>query len=109
MKNIGKLIFIGCVLISFLSKAQESFPQNWLGSYKGDLLIYAADSIKMKLEMELNISGTNKDSLFDWTITYDFKGDKDIRAYKLLVVDRTKGHYKIDERNSIVIGNLRLT
>ena len=103
MKNLRKLFFIGCLLISFLSTAQESFPQNWLGHYKGDLLIYDADSLRMKLIMELNISKTNVDSIFDWTITYDFKSKKDIRAYSLIEVDRAKGHYKIDERNSIAI------
>ena len=103
MKDLRKLFFIGCLLISFFTTAQESFPQNWLGHYKGDLLIYDADSVRIKLIMELSISKTNVDSLFDWSITYDFKNKKDVRAYSLVLVDRTKGYYKIDERNSIEI------
>ena len=35
--------------------------------------------------------------------TYDLNGKKDVRAYRLKVVDKQKGHYRIDERNSIVI------
>ncbi len=103
MINISKLFLIGFALFSLISNAQESFPQSWLGSYKGDLLIYDADSVKMKLKMELFISKTKIDSVFNWTITYDVKNKKDVRAYSLVVVDRAKGHYKIDERNSIEI------
>jgi len=83
--------------------AQESFPKSWLGEYKGELMIYGVDSVKMKIDMELKIGKTSNDSIYDWTIIYDFKGKSDVRAYSLIVSDQQKGHYKIDERNSIII------
>jgi len=83
--------------------AQNSFPESWLGNYKGDLHIYGVDSIKMNIKMGLDIVKTSKDSIFDWTITYKMKDKKDVRAYSLIVIDSQKGIYQIDEKNSIVI------
>jgi hypothetical protein len=87
----------------FIAFSQQSFPESWEGNYKGQLMIYGVDSVKMKIDMELKIAKTSNDSVFDWTIIYNFKGKNDIRAYSLLIVDRQKGHYKIDEKNSILI------
>lgn len=101
MKLIFKFILLFC--FSLITYSQQSFPDSWLGEYKGDLLIYGVDSVKMKVEMELKIAKTQNDSIFNWTIIYNFKGKSDIRAYNLILIDRQKGHYKIDEKNSIVI------
>jgi len=103
MKIFSKLLIVSSILVSFITKAQESFPQSWLGSYKGDLMIYGTDSVKMKLKMTVNIVKTANDSVVDWTIIYDLEGKKDVRPYSLVVVDKERGHYKIDERNSIEI------
>ena len=92
------------VFISFgVVKAQGSFPESWVGKYQGDLMIYDVDSVRMKVDMKLEILKTAKDSIFDWTLIYDLDGKKDVRAYSLKVVDHQKGHYRIDERNSIII------
>ncbi len=98
----GLIMIVISGIISDLS-AQEKFPDSWTGNYKGDLLVYSVDSVRMKIGMELKIAETRNDSVFKWTIIYDFKEKKDVRAYELLVVDRSKGLYKIDEKNSIVI------
>ncbi|MEN8125068.1 MAG: hypothetical protein ABFR32_08040 [Bacteroidota bacterium] len=98
-------LFFAIIFFSFNSNsfAQDSFPESWVGNYKGDLSIYSVDSVRMRLNMELKIAKTTNDSIFKWTIIYDFKGKKDSRAYELIVVDKLKGIYKIDEKNSIVI------
>jgi len=98
------LIFV-FIIFSWHSNsiAQNSFPENWIGNYKGDLSIYGIDSVRMNLNMELKIAKTTNDSIYNWTIIYDFKGKKDIRAYELIVIDKLKGIYKIDEKNSIII------
>lgn len=100
MKFLLKISIFLCIGIV---TAQQSFPDSWLGSYKGDLSIYGVDSVKMKIKMQLDIKKTASDSIYDWTITYDFKGKKDVRAYSLVVVNTKKGAYQIDEKNSIVI------
>ena len=96
-------IFVFIIMSCSLGNAQQSFPDSWLGKYKGDLMIYGVDSVKMKLEMNLDILKTAIDSIYDWTLTYDLNGNKDVRAYSLNVVNKQKGHYRIDERNSIII------
>ena len=82
---------------------QESFPNSWLGNYKGTLEIYGIDSVKMKANMELKIAATANDSIYDWHISYEFNEKKDLRNYSLRLVDKKKGHYCIDEKNSIVL------
>lgn len=101
MKLILKLFLF--FFFSFLTYGQQSFPASWVGEYKGKLLIYGVDSVRMSADMELKIAKTQNDSVFDWTIIYDFKDKRDVRAYSLILVDRQKGHYKIDEKNTILI------
>ncbi len=103
MKLYIKLFVLFYIGINFISNAQTIFPESWIGNYKGNLSIYGVDSVKMNLKMELKIDKTAKDSIYNWTIIYDFKGKKDVRAYELIIIDRKKGLYKIDEKNSIVI------
>jgi len=100
-----KNTYLGLVLllISNLCFAQNSFPKSWIGNYEGNLEIYAVDSIGMQVKMKLGIHSTEKDSVYQWIITYDFRGKEDIRSYELKLVDSQKGHYQIDEKNSIVI------
>lgn len=94
------------IVVSFISLvvySQEQFPNSWVGDYEGNLEIYAVDSIGMQVKMKLGIHPIEKDSVYRWTITYDFRGKEDVRSYELKVVDAEKGHYQIDEKNSIVI------
>ncbi len=102
MKFLVKTLLFFILSIATIN-AQDTFPESWIGNYKGDLLIYSVDSIKMNVQMELKIAKTEKDSIFDWTIIYDLKEKKDTRTYSLVIVDREKGLYQIDERNSIII------
>jgi hypothetical protein len=99
MLNVFAFVFICCGIVN----AQPIFPESWVGKYQGDLMIYGVDSVRMKVDMKLEISKTAKDSIYDWTLTYDMNGKKDVRAYSLKVVDHQKGYYQIDERNSIIL------
>ena len=99
MLKVFVFVFISCGIVN----AQPSFPESWVGKYKGDLMIYGVDSVRMKVDMKLEILKTAKDSIYDWTLIYDMNGKNDVRAYSLKVVDHQKGHYQIDERNSIII------
>ena len=56
----------------------------------------------MKLTIKLDIL-KKTDSVYQWEIKYDFKGQEDIRDYELVLVDQKKGIYKIDEKNTIEI------
>jgi len=81
---------------------KADFPKDWTGNYAGELKVYGVDSIRMTAKMKLIIA-KKTDSLYNWTINYNINGKEDIRAYELLIVDSKKGHYVIDEKNSIKI------
>ena len=98
MLNIFLFVFVSCGIVN----AQSSFPESWVGKYQGELMIYGVDSVRMKVDMKLEILKTAKDCIYDWTLIYDLDGKRDVRAYSLKVVDHQKGHYQIDERNSIM-------
>jgi hypothetical protein len=89
-------------LLSLNIVAQQTFPSSWEGNYKGELQIFGVDSVRMKVAMKLDIA-KKTDTIYQWKITYDYKGKEDIRDYELVLVDKTKGMYKIDEQNSILI------
>lgn len=56
----------------------------------------------MKLKMKLEIFKLS-DSTSQWKMTYVFNGKEDVRDYLLIEKDVEKGHFIIDERNSILI------
>ncbi len=111
-----KVILLAIFLITVGTKAQENsieltknqevlkcFPASWEGNYEGKLLIYGVDKVRMQLPMELKIV-EKTDSVYSWSLIYKMKGKPtDVRAYEVKIVDKNKGHYQIDEKNSIVI------
>lgn len=66
-------------------------------------MIYGVDSVKMKVDMKLEINKTDYDTIHQWKLTYDLNGKKDVRDYYLVKIDAQKGHFQLDERNSIFI------
>lgn len=99
-----KYYFLFYFLLVFnYANSQSQFPANWIGNYKGELQIYAVDSIAMQVDMKLAIAPTENDSIFQWKMTYIFNGNEDIRDYQLKLVDASKGHYMVDENNGILI------
>lgn len=102
MRSIS-LLFLLCVGVFQSLFGQTSFPESWVGHYQGDLLIHGVDSVRMKIKMHLDIQSTAKDSIFIWKLTYQTDTMNDVREYELHIVDKDKGHYQIDEKNSIVL------
>lgn len=83
-----------------------NFPQNWEGRYIGMLQIFKAGQSKAarKIEMELIIKQISLDSnRYEWQIIYGTDKVKGLREYELIVKNRDKGLYIIDERNSILL------
>ena len=98
-----KLIFVNVLLLVFLfSSAQQlSFPQSFVGNWKGTLTWNRPEKAAQQFAMRLNIQAVDS-GRYTWQIIY---GDeqKDNRPYILMPVDTTKGHWQIDERNTIVL------
>lgn len=81
------------------------FPGDWLGDYAGVLVIYSAGNDTTQVEMSLSIQQPDATGLYPWIIGY---GKDDLRYYGLEAINATKGHYRVDELNSIKLdGYLR--
>ncbi|WP_420459018.1 hypothetical protein [Neolewinella sp.] len=91
-----------CLFLSVLLYAQ-TFPDDWYGSWRGDLAIWRAgqqvDTVPMEFELSLADTGG-----INYIIRYLPEGRPvDERSYLLQSVDSTAGHYVIDERNGILL------
>lgn len=95
------LLFV-LLLTSIFGYSQNSFPESWIGNWKGELEIIAPASgaVQAKFPMEIKIGTTEKAGEWSWTIIYNHK---DVRNYLLRVKDKSRGLYEIDELNKIVL------
>ena len=96
------LIAHALMLICLVSSAQKlSFPQSFVGNWKGTLTWNRPEKAPQQFTMRLNIQPVDS-GRYTWQIIY---GDeqKDNRPYLLMPVDTAKGHWQIDERNTIVL------
>ncbi len=82
---------------------EYTFPDDWEGEWVGELLIYSGNSIQQKVEMELHILPIDSSDSYAFTIIYGLDKEKGKRPYEIFAVDTIKGHYKVDEKNSIVL------
>jgi hypothetical protein len=99
-----KYFFSLCLLFSLSAGAQSnSFPQSWIGNWKGELLWYTgAAKEPKKINMELRIQPSDSAHKFSWQLIYG-SATEDNRPYTLIAKDTAKGHWVIDENNGIVI------
>lgn len=56
-----------------------------------------------KIDMELEISRTETTGTYNYIIKYHVEPNSDIREYKLIAKDSTKGRFTLDENNGIEI------
>lgn len=98
------ILILLIVLLSFSAKAQEkTFPQDYVGIYKGDLEITNTKG-KQTIGMEFHMNSTDSIGIYTYKIVYIFDGKRNDRNYTLKTVDALKGEYVIDENNGIVLG-----
>lgn len=81
----------------------RQFPDDWLGYWTGDLHIYNESGKTMTIPMALDNAPTGIDSVWTWAIIYGEDTISGRRDYELQVVDSSKGHYVVDEKNSIYL------
>lgn len=86
--------------ISIPTEKNYIFPIEWTGHYKGELNIFKNNDSLSTIKMELIIGSPNTEGYYPWTLIYN---EKDVRQYGLEVINPEKGHYRIDEFNSIKI------
>lgn len=77
------------------------FPAAFAGSWKGELEWFPPQGASRKVPMQMRIAPTDS-GYYHWQLQYGSDG-ADKRAYALLPVDTASGHWRIDERNSILL------
>jgi len=90
------------VLINAPEK-QISFPEDWMGYWKGDLEIYKKNKLVRTLPMALDHAYTDTIGYYKWAIIYGADTIAGRRDYYLNTVDAAVGHYQTEERNSIFL------
>ena len=79
-----------------------SFPESWLGKWKGTLDWFQGTTKRQSIDMELHILPGDSADQYNWRMIYG-KDQLDNRPYLLKPFDKSRGHWLIDERNSIVL------
>ncbi|MEM9722957.1 MAG: hypothetical protein AAGA10_27060 [Bacteroidota bacterium] len=95
-------VFLGLFVVVNLSFAQGEnpvFPDSYLGSYQGTLNIYLLDGKIQEVPMEFHLTRTDAENRYAYTLVYDGQA----REYTLVVLDKEKGLYELDENNGIIL------
>jgi len=108
-KKFSYLFF--CLLLVFNLTGQENvsslvekdFPSSWQGDWAGELQIYNTKGLQQSIPMQLLIQAIDNTGDYTFTIIYGLDVEKGKRSYILKTIDAEKGHYMIDEQNSIAI------
>ena len=103
MKNLlPGLLFLFLSLALSAQTDSLIFPQQWEGEWHGDLVISNGSGELQRLPMILSILPTEPDR-HTFTIVYGENTPENTRPYYLQAVDVLKGHYEVDEGNSILL------
>jgi len=112
-KSLLNIVFFPLMCINCLtSYAQDKdstrlivpeFPTSWVGDWRGELQIFGTAGLKQSLPMQLKIQPIDSLPDYSFTIIYELDTENGERAYTLKTIDAAKGHYAIDEQNSIQI------
>jgi hypothetical protein len=103
--NMKKVLFvILLVVINMIgfSQGKNTFPQNFIGKWKGKLEWRVAGKPTQTFTMQLNILPTDTANQYTWQIIYGDNG-KDNRPYLLKPIDTAKGHWIVDEIDGIIL------
>jgi hypothetical protein len=82
-----------------------AFPSGWEGVWRGACRYGPPGSPAKPMTMELRVRPIEGRDAWTWTIVYGGPGGSQTRPYELIPVDREKGHWRIDEKNGIVLDN----
>jgi len=102
MKYILYGVFSLIVCPLFGQENTINFPEDFFGSYKGDLIIQNAKG-KQTIGMEFHINSTDTIGKYQYQIVYIVDGKRQERNYHLIAKDATTGDYIVDENNGILL------
>lgn len=107
------LFFTACKSTSKSLKntpTSANFPEDWLGKYQGNLVLYNAQKGKtMELPMTVIISETDTANRWHWYSKALYNGNEIIKDYALVRHDSMpKNHFIMDENNGILLDRVLL-
>lgn len=113
LRHVALCLLIAVVTISCSRTSSPSplhvadttyqFPQDWLGYWQGDIVIYGATGEMQRLPMALDLRATAASDRYHWAIIYGSDTIAGRRDYYISPVDTAVGHWQVDEQNSIII------
>ncbi|NNE28435.1 MAG: hypothetical protein HKN16_02285 [Saprospiraceae bacterium] len=107
MKKGFHLVLIAVIILfqggQLCAQNEKAFPASWEGSWQGDLAIYKGEGLQQTIPMELVIQSKDSTDHYDWWIIYGEDKEAGKRAYELKPVDKEKGAWLVDEKNSILL------
>ena len=81
----------------------KDVPEQFAGDWQGEIAWYKQGSkLPQKFKMQLKVQPADTAGQYTWQIIYGAKGE-DNRPYILKGVDTAKGHWMIDEKNTILL------
>ncbi len=75
----------------------------WLGEWEGTLYIYKNNEKPKEVKMEVRHFTTDTLGTYGWFLIYGEDKIAGRRSYFLKTIDEDKGHYTVDEKNSIFL------
>ena len=82
---------------------KATFPATWQGTWSGPSEVVRQGKTAMTFPTSLTIEPLEAEGRWTWTLVYGEGEQRQVRPYELVVVDAETGHYRIDEKNSIVL------
>lgn len=96
--SLFSLLLCTLCLTSF---GQSQLPKEWMGQWRGTLEIFNAQGRQQTVAMGLNIFAKS-DTSWAWQIEYGEGETAQLRDYEL-ISNGDSNHFKLDEKNSIVL------
>ena len=103
MKRLILFLLLFLIASASFSQSKNNFSESeWLGSWKGKLLIVTAGK-SSEVNMYLSISKTDTPNKYSWKTTYGDGASKMEKNYFTIAEDIDNGKWVLDEDNTIFI------
>ena len=83
--------------------ASDAFPAAWVGDWTGRLYVQRGRRTLQEADMTLAIRPLDSAGCYTWRLAYAQVGPRDVRPYVVCPADTLGEHWRIDERNGIVL------
>ncbi|MDX1479746.1 MAG: hypothetical protein R3301_18670 [Saprospiraceae bacterium] len=103
--SLRKFFFCIALIIPGFSaiQAQEGFPENYAGVWKGTLYVFANSALENQVPMQLTISPGPDQNIWSWKLEYQSPDNPVVKDYRLLAKSKEMGLFALDEGNGVMI------